>query len=155
MEKSKPKNGTMTELIEFNEVRVSYSCKKIGVEISSSNQAFELLLSYWKNIDYEESFVVMLLNAGNRVIGLCCISVGGVSSTIADPKKIFQTALAANASAIILSHNHPSGAVRPSANDRKITEKCKEVGVFLDLPVLDHLIVTKEAYFSFADEGYL
>ncbi len=99
--------------------------------------------------------LTVLLNRGGRLIGVSKISIGSVSGTVADPKKIFQTALKANASAVILCHNHPSGQRQPSHGDRKITEKCVRAGKFLDLPVLDHIIVTRYGYFSFADEGIL
>ncbi len=91
----------------------------------------------------------------NRVIGVSTISVGSVAGTVADPKKIFQTALKANSSAIILCHSHPSGNCQPSENDKNITKKCVQAGKFLDLPVMDHIIVTRYDYFSFADEGLL
>ncbi len=106
-------------------------------------------------MDYCESFYVILLNRGNKVLGVCKISTGSVSGTVADPKKIFQTALAANASAVILAHNHPSGECRPSSNDIRITKKCKEAGLMLDLPVLDHVICCRDNYYSFADNGEL
>lgn len=142
-------------LFSWNEVKVTYSCKQLGPAISSSRDAFELLVDNWDDIDYCEQFLVMLLNRSNKVLGVARISVGSVDSTVADPKKIFHTALAANASGIILAHNHPSGALKPSEPDVRITRKCKEAGAFLELPVLDHLIVTRSGYFSFADEGLL
>jgi len=150
-----PEQMTSTDLFSFNEVKVSYTSKKVGIQISSSKHAYDLLAANWSNIDYEESFKIILLNRGNRVLGVCRISVGSISATVADPKKIFQTALAANASAVILAHNHPSGNVKPSLNDQMITNKCKQVGGFLDLPVLDHIVVTKDGYYSFADEGLI
>jgi len=102
-----------------------------------------------------ESFYVALINRGSLLIGISKISIGSVSGTVADPKKIFQTALKANASGVILAHNHPSGQRQPSQGDQKITEKCVQAGKFLDLLVMDHIIVTRYGYFSFADEGLL
>jgi DNA repair protein RadC len=142
-------------LFSFNEVKVTYTRKQVGPTITSSRDAFDLLVNDWPDIDYCESFMVMLLSRGNNVLGVCRISFGSVAGTVADPKKIFQTALAANASAIILAHNHPSGLIRPSANDNMVTTKCVEAGKFLDLPVLDHIIVTRDKYFSYGDEGHL
>jgi len=146
---------TSMDLFSFNEVKVSYAYKQLGPTITSSRDAFNLLVDAWQDIDYCESFMVVLLNRGNRVLGISRISVGSVSGTVADPKKIFQTALTANASSIILAHNHPSGQTRPSANDNVVTRKCTEAGKFLDLPVLDHVILTREGYYSYADEGAL
>ena len=142
-------------LFSFNEVQVTYHTKQLGPKVTSSRDAYDFLVDRWENIDYCEKFYVILLNRANKVQGVAFISEGSVGGTIADPKKIFQIALKANASAIILSNNHPSGAMRPSQQDKNITEKCKEAGRFLDLPVIDHVIVTKDGYFSFADEGMI
>ncbi len=122
--------------------------------ISSSREVFELMHPLIGDISYEE-FWIITMNRGNMVKRTVCISEGGVSGTVADPKKIFKLALEDNASSIILCHNHPSGLIKPSENDISITKKCKESGAFLDLPVLDHLIIGNDGYFSFADEGLL
>jgi DNA repair protein RadC len=132
--------------------RQSESLQRQG--ISSSRDAFELMQPILGDLAFEE-FWVITLNRSNKVKRTICISEGGVEGTVADPKKIFKLSLEDNASAIILCHNHPSGALRPSENDIKITRKCKEAGAFLELPVLDHLIIAHEKYFSFADEGLL
>jgi DNA repair protein RadC len=83
------------------------------------------------------------------------ISRGGISGTVADPKLIFAAALKASASSIILAHNHPSGSLKPSEADIRLTKKLKEGGLYLEIPVLDHIILSKEGYYSFADEGLL
>ncbi len=145
----------MENIFSFNEIGITYTCKGLGPKIESSRDIFDVLLPNWLDMDYVESFHVVMLNRGNRLLGISKISVGSVSGTVADPKKIFQTALRANASSVILAHNHPSGQTSPSSNDKSITEKCKQAGKFLDLPVLDHLIITRKDYFSFADEGLL
>lgn len=98
-----------------------------------------------------EQFKVLLLNTANKVLGISDISTGGVSSTVADPRIVFTTALKANASKIILAHNHPSGNLRPSQSDTDLTIKMKEAGRFLDIMVLDHLIITNEGYYSISD----
>lgn len=90
----------------------------------------------------------MLLNRMNKVLGIFLVSVGGFAVTICDPKVVFQAALKANASSIILAHNHPSGNLKPSDADLKLTEKLKKGGLLLDIAVLDHLILTEEAYLS-------
>jgi DNA repair protein RadC len=98
---------------------------------------------------------VILLNRANKVLGICEVSTGGVAGTVADPKVIFAAALKALASSIILSHNHPSGNLAPSQADIELTHKLKAAGRFLELPILDHIIMTSEGYYSFADEGVL
>ena len=97
----------------------------------------------------------MLLNRANRVIGISDISTGGVSGTVADPKVIFGIALKANASSIILAHNYPSGNLNPSQPDVSLTNRLKQAGKILQLSVLDHLIITRDGYYSFADEGLM
>jgi len=89
------------------------------------------------------------------MIGIVPISVGRKAGTICDPKVIYVTALKCNAASIVLVHNHPSGNLRPSQADIELTKKLKAAGQFLDLPVLDHIILTRDAYFSFADEGMM
>ena len=123
-------------------------------KITSSKDAFELLKSSIGDIPYEE-FWIILLNKANRVVKNCCISEGGVSGTVVDPKKIFKIALDNHASSIILGHNHPSGNIQPSEADTKITKKIKDAGFMLDIAVLDHLIIGNDQYFSYADEGTL
>ncbi len=102
-----------------------------------------------------EQFWIICLNRSNHIINSTMISQGGVSGTVADPKLIFKSALTDLASGIILIHNHPSGNLKPSQADKKLTEKMVNSGRLLEIPVLDHLIFTDESYFSFADEGLL
>ena len=92
-----------------------------------------------------------MLNTANRVLGLCKISEGGLSATYVDPKQIFQCALMANASFILLAHNHPSGNLKPSDADISLTKKLVEVGKFMNLEIYDHLILSDQGYFSFTD----
>lgn len=104
-------------------------------------------------IQYVEQFFVLLLDRQNQLYAFKQISSGGVSTTFTDPKLIFQTALLCHATQIILVHNHPSGNIQPSNNDLHMTKRLKELGDLLELPVLDHVIITEESYYSFADEG--
>lgn len=143
------------DLFSFNEIQITYVSGQLGPQIQTSLDIYDLLLPNWLDLDYCESFYVVLLNRGNLVLGVKKISTGSISGTVADPKKIFQSALKANASSIVLCHNHPSGKVNPSANDQNLTKKCVNAGKFLDLPVLDHIIFARKTYFSFADEGIL
>ncbi len=145
----------MENLFTFNEIGITYTSKGLGPRITSSRQIYELLLPNWLDIEYVESFKLVMLNRSNKLIGVSIISIGGVGGTIADSKKIFQTALKANSSGIVLVHSHPSGSPHPSESDRIITKKCVEAGRFLDLPVMDHIIITRYSYFSFSDEGLL
>jgi len=99
--------------------------------------------------------MVLCLNRANRILGWAKVSQGGLTGTVADPKLIYQIALKSNASSIIIAFNHPSGNLNPSESDIQLTRKLKEAGLMLDLPVLDHLIISSEGYYSFADEGLL
>jgi DNA repair protein RadC len=123
-------------------------------KISCSRDAFEVLRSAMGDQPYEE-FWILILNKANRVIRKCCISEGGISGTVVDPKKIFKIALDHHASSIILGHNHPSGNIQPSEADQKITRKIRDSGTMLDIAVLDHIIVGDGVYYSFADEGLI
>lgn len=148
-------------IFDVSEVKLTYKSKVPATErkqISSSKDAFDILYSNWdaETIEYCEEFKTLLLNRANKVLGIITISTGGVSGTMVDIKMIFQAALKANASAIIVSHNHPSGNKQPSGADTKITRKISDAGKLLDINVLDHLIlVPEQAYFSFADESLL
>ena len=122
--------------------------------ISSSNDAFQILAPLLSDSPYEE-FWVLLLNRANQVISYKCVSEGGLSGTVADPKKIFKLALEHYAAAVILCHNHPSGNLIPSEQDKNLTEKMSMAGKFLEIQVLDHLIIGINNYYSFADSGIL
>jgi DNA repair protein RadC len=124
--------------------------------VSSSKDAEDIFRRIWTHrIGYIEEFYALFVNRSNKVLGWAKISMGGQNGTVADPKVIFQVALKANASHILMAHNHPSGNLEPSQADIALTQKMKEAGNFLDLPVLDHLILNTESYYSFADDGKL
>ena len=122
--------------------------------ITSSHDVFTLMQPHLLDLPHEE-FWVVLLNRANVVMKKVQISVGGVAGTVADPKLIFKTALENLASSMILVHNHPSGNLKPSQADKDLTHKLKEAGRYLEIPILDHLIITETSYYSFADEGIL
>lgn len=103
----------------------------------------------------KEVFAVVFLNRNNTITHLEIISEGGLTGTVADPRVILKKALEHNATGIILCHNHPSGNRRPSKADEAITQKIKQAASLLDMTVMDHIIVSNEGYFSFADEGML
>lgn len=102
-----------------------------------------------------EVFAVIFLNRANRIKHFEIISSGGMTGTVADPRIILKKALEEEAVSIILSHNHPSGNLRPSKADQDLTEKIKHAAKYFDIHVLDHIIVSNEGYYSFADEGVI
>lgn len=104
-------------------------------------------------IEWTEEFIMISLNRANKVIGYYKVSKGGMTGTIADPKVIFTMALNSGATSIIVAHNHPSGNLQPSPQDRQITTKLINAGELLDIKVLDHIILTSNRYYSFLDEG--
>ena len=106
--------------------------------------------------DYrQEVFAVLFLNRANKVNHFEIVSTGGITGTVADPRVILRKALEQDAVNIILCHNHPSGSLKPSKADEQLTAKIKEAARFLDIAVLDHIIVSEDGYYSFADEGLL
>lgn len=123
-------------------------------KITSSKDIFQAFHSTFIDLPHEE-FHLLLLNRSNGVIRKAFVSRGGVSGTIVDPKIIFKIALENLASSIILCHNHPSGNLKPSTEDIALTKKIKEAGIFLEIPILDHVIFSDTGYFSFADEGMM
>jgi DNA repair protein RadC len=126
----------------------------VSTYVKSSKDAFHTLLPYYEDLGHEE-FHVILLSRSNKIISIDLISKGGFNSTVADGKLIFKRALEKGASGVILTHNHPSGNLRPSESDIELTRKMKSFGSFIELPVLDHIIVADRNYFSFADHGMI
>lgn len=122
--------------------------------ITSSASVFELMQPIIGDLDHEE-FWVVYLNNSNKVIQQTQLSKGGITGTLVDVRLLFKMVLQVGAVAIILVHNHPSGTLKASQADKQLTEKLKLAGQSLDIKVLDHVIVTQKAYFSFADNGIL
>jgi len=152
--------GRKIDLYEVAEIKLSYSGKVKASQrpkVTCSRQVFEVFSQAWSEdrIEFVEDFKVMLLSRANRVLGIVNISSGGTAGTVVDVKLVLAAALKSNSSSIVLAHNHPSGNLMPSEQDRKLTSRLKDAGRILDIPVLDHLIVTAEGYYSFADEGEL
>jgi DNA repair protein RadC len=151
---------SQAELFKIQEVQLSYKAKIKPSErpkIISSKDAEKIARSLWdeNKMELQEEFKVMLLSRANRVIGVYNLSCGGVAGTVADPKLIFVSALKGLANGIILVHNHPSGNLTPSQADIDLTKKCREAGKFLEIQVLDHIIITSESYYSMADDGII
>jgi DNA repair protein RadC len=148
------------EMFSVAEVQLVYKSKvspSLRPKITSSRDAYSILKSLWNEntIELHEEFKVLLLNRANRVLAVYDVSSGGVAGTVADPKLIFIAALRGLASSIIIAHNHPSGNLRPSQQDIDLTKKIREGGKLLEIQVSDHIIVTNESYYSFADEGMM
>jgi len=123
-------------------------------QVTSSKDAVEIFQPILGDHLHEE-FWILFLNRANRIIGKQAVSTGGMSGTVVDPKIIFKAALDNKASSIILCHNHPSGNIKPSEADIRLTKNLLEAGRVLEISVLDHVIVTQDAFFSFADEGMM
>ncbi|WP_300435427.1 JAB domain-containing protein [Christiangramia sp.] len=146
---------------QVNEISIKYQGNfKISQapKITSSVNAAELLFDMWNKdqIGLQECFKVMLLNNSNRVKGIFEVSTGGITGTLVDLRILFAVVLKSLSCSVILSHNHPSGTLKPSEADKRLTEKIKKAGELLDIKILDHLILTPDGdYFSFADEGRL
>ena len=128
--------------------------RPIRAKVTCSRDAYNEMIPHLTDKPHEE-FWILLMNRANEILRPVQISTGGVSGTVADPKLIFKQAIEHLASSMILFHNHPSGNLTPSQADKDLTRKLRDSGRLLDIPVLDHLIFTDKAYFSFADEGIL
>jgi DNA repair protein RadC len=145
---------TIVSALELGRRRKLVTAPPQKVKISASSDVFQLMKPELLD-EPVEYFYILLLNRANYVIKKQFISKGGTNGTVVDPKIIFKHALDNLASSIILVHNHPSGNLKPSEQDRRLTARLKEVGKNLEVPVLDHVIFTDVAYFSFADEGLI
>lgn len=148
-------------LTQASEIRIHYKSKIRPSErpqITCSKDCAEIFKNIFdfNTIDYKEFFYAMYLNRSNKILGVLQVSSGGVSGTVADAKIIFQGALKLNASTIIVCHNHPSGNIKPSEQDIALSKKLKEGAAFLDMAVIDSIIITSgDSYTSLADEGLL
>ncbi|MEJ7737025.1 MAG: JAB domain-containing protein [Chitinophagaceae bacterium] len=152
--------STTPAWIIASEIELTYKSKVKASErpcIKDSKDAYEILLRVWDDgkIDLQEEFKVLFLNRANKVLAVFNVSTGGITGTVADPRLIFTAALKTNAVSLVLSHNHPSGNLKPSRADEELTSKIKQAGSFLDIKVIDHIIISSEGYLSFADEGLL
>jgi DNA repair protein RadC len=149
--------GTLSEQ-GISEVQIMYSINPLQTNpiiIANSAKAVEAFRTFFEGIEHRESCYLLLLNRSSEIIGFYLVCIGGISSSIIDQRIIFQAALLSNSTSIIIAHNHPSGNLIPSNADCEITEKIKNAGKFLDIPLLDHIIITRDSYFSFTDSGKL
>lgn len=148
----------MKQNSKIAEIQISYIPNfQADYKIENSRKSFELMLNNWNEntLQMQEEVKLLLLNRSNKVLGVYCLAKGGISGCIVDVRIILSVALKSLATGIILIHNHPSGNLKPSLDDIEITNKLKECCKLLDIMLLDHLIITKDDYFSFADEGLL
>ena len=144
---------TITAALELGRRRLTLSSPEKTVIRSSKEIADYLKLTLQDH--NHEVFAIIFLNRANKIKHFEIISRGGITGTVADPRIILKKALEAEATSIVLSHNHPSGNLRPSRADEEITHKIKQAAEYFDIKVLDHIIVSEEGYFSFADEGMI
>ncbi len=153
------KTGDFEKSPELAEVQVSYKIKlKEIVRVSNSREAFSVLYPLFdvNTIGLKEEFFLLLLNYGCYVLGWFKLSSGGIAGTVVDPRIIFMLALKTNACKIILCHNHPSGNLKPSDSDIKLTRRIKDAGKLFEIELLDHMIVCPNgSYLSMADQGVI
>ena len=123
-------------------------------KITCSSDIHTLMAPNFADLAHEE-FWVIYLNRGNKIIQKKCLSKGGISGTVADIRMILKVAIDCLASAIILCHNHPSGNLVPSMEDKMLTNKCRDSALLMDIRLLDHLIIYENSYYSFSDEGMI
>ena len=142
---------SITAALELGRRRMTETAMQ-KTQIGSSLDAYDLLHPKMRDLT-QEAFWIILLDRRSKVIALEEIHIGGMSAMVVDPKIIFQKALERKACALILSHNHPSGATSPSIEDIRLTEKINAAGNFIDIKILDHIIIGEGTYYSFADEG--
>tara|TARA_Y100000588_G_scaffold361724_1_gene422797 strand:- start:436 stop:885 length:450 start_codon:yes stop_codon:yes gene_type:complete len=146
---------------KVNEIAISYSGSlKVSLlpKITCSQSAAQLAYEQWNknDIGLQETFKIMLLNNSNKVKGIYEVSKGGITGTLVDVRILFAVVLKSLTTAVILLHNHPSGTLRPSEADKSLTRKIKNAGEFLDIKILDHIILNPQGnYYSFADDGIL
>jgi DNA repair protein RadC len=142
------------------EVELIYKTKVKASErpvIKSADDACRLLLEIWdlNRIEFQEEFKVLFLNRANKVIGVYHVSSGGITGTVADPRIILAAALNSLSVGLIISHNHPSNNLQPSKADIELTQKIKTGANLFDIKLLDHIIMTSDSFYSFANEGLI
>ena len=145
-------------LLNVSEIKVAYSTSDTPkVKIKSGDDAYDVLLASWDldTIELQEEFKILLLNRANEVLGIYPLSKGGITGTVVDQRLIFAVALKCNATGIIICHNHPSGKLLPSEADITLTKSIGKCAELLDINLLDHLIITKNGFYSFSNEGKL
>jgi DNA repair protein RadC len=144
--------------MKISEIKISYkSLHQPKIRVGCSRDLYKLSIKQWDSdlIEAQEEVKLVLLNRGNYVIGIHDLSKGGICSSIIDVRLVMSISLKCLASSIALVHNHPSGNLKPSNADLNITEKVNKASKYFDIKLIDHMIITKKSYFSFADENLL
>jgi len=144
--------------MKVSEIKISYTNDVDEIiKVLGSSEVYQVLKSNWDmdTIELQEEFKLLLLNQANQVLGIKSLFKGGVSNCSVDVRLIMSLVLKTNASGLIISHNHPSGNLKASESDKRITSKIKECCELFDVRLLDHIIMAKNSYLSFADEGIL
>jgi DNA repair protein RadC len=142
----------MIKLFELKKVQTEFP----SVKVNTSKISYDFIKKFYSgDIEVYESFFILLLNRANKTVGYAKISQGGVVGTYVDIKIIAKYAVDSLASSVILAHNHPGGNTAPSEQDKSITQRIKKALALLDVQVFDHIILTEDSYYSFADEGIL
>ena len=147
------KSITITAALELGRRRHAATVLEKKV-VRTSRDIAEYLRALIKDFSYEV-FAVLFLNKSNKINHFEVLSKGGITGTVADPRIILKKALEVNSTSLVLCHNHPSGSLKPSRADEELTKKIREAAGYLDIAVLDHIIVSEEGYYSFADEGLI
>lgn len=147
------------KLFKVSEIEITYRNKvpfNKRIQVASPQAAYNILIESWDTdkIELLEQFKILLLDQKSNCLGISQISSGSMTSCLVDPKVVFATALKAKATQIIMAHNHPTGALHPSKADINVTKQMMAAGSIIDLPVIDHLIVTSQGYYSFAEQGF-
>ena len=144
--------------LSFPQITVSYKDADSSRRtlIRSSKDSYNILRSIYEDcMQHHEECWAMFLNNSGKMLGISCISKSGINAALVDIRIILQTALVSHATSIILSHNHPSGNIRPSAEDNRLTTRLQQAARTMDIALCDHLVVSDGAYYSYADEGKL
>ena len=144
--------------MKVSEIKISYMNEvDEKIKVMGSSEVYQVLKANWDldTIELQEEFKILLLNQGNQVLGIKSMFKGGINTCSIDVRLIMGMVLKANASALVITHNHPSGNLNASESDKRITSKIKECCEFFDIRLLDHIIMAKNSYLSFADEGIL
>lgn len=140
----------------LQEISVVYNPPQADkIQFTQSSQAAQYLRGFFENVNFREQFYVMYLDRANQIKGIFHVSTGGIHATSVDQRVIFGVALKSLAVGIILCHNHPSGGLKPSDHDLSLTNQIVQAGKILQINVLDHIILTDDSYYSFADNGLI
>ncbi len=142
-----------TRVTSVREIKTTYSRPKLNTKITSADDVFKHLSEY-KDLE-REHFIEITLDGASRVINTRIISIGTLNQSLVHPREVFRPALLDNCAAIIVAHNHPSGQLTPSIEDKRITKRLKEVGTIVGVEVLDHVILAVDGYYSFREEGLI